>query len=102
MKDLLQRVRVDVRTSNIKIAAKRPAARAALLFFLIQPIKLLFVALSFLKFPIMEFKKLRRQLQRKHYHQIELCVKLSVLRLLSDLGHDRKSMTGQDYFAKDK
>ena len=46
MKDLLQRVRVDVRTSNIKIAAKRRAARAARLFFFIQPIKLLFVALS--------------------------------------------------------
>ena len=42
MKDLLQRVRVDVRTSNIKIAAKRRAARAARLVFLIQLIKLLF------------------------------------------------------------
>ena len=62
MKDLLQRVRVDVRTSNIKIAAKRRAARAARLFFFIQPIKLLFVALSwpvpssFLKLPIMELR----------------------------------------------
>ena len=30
---------------------------------------------------IREFKKLRRQLQRKRYIKIELCVKLSLLRL---------------------
>ena len=29
-----------------------------------------------------EFKKLRRQLQRKRHIKIELCVKLSLLRLL--------------------
>ena len=28
-----------------------------------------------------DFKKLRRQLQRKHHIKIELCVKLSLLRL---------------------
>ena len=30
---------------------------------------------------IREFKKLRRQLQRKRHNKIELCVKLSLLRL---------------------
>ena len=34
-----------------------------------------------LKLPIREFKKLRRQLQRKPHIKIELCVKLSLLRL---------------------
>ena len=54
----------------------------------IAPFRLLSVVQKFrvLKLPIREFKKLRRLLQRKRDIKIELCVTVSVSRLVQ-VGH---------------
>ena len=57
------------------------AKRAKILFFIVKYANLWGFCCRRRRGCFREFKKLRRQLQRKRHIKIELCVKLSLLRL---------------------